>query len=99
MKTRRFSLIVGCFVTLAFASPLGAAETKPTTVDELLAKVRGGWKKDTAEAQTREHAFLAAKENQQALLEEARARSTKKRPGSWRSRCIWPWEIWGSSLV
>jgi biopolymer transport protein ExbB len=73
MKTRRISFVLGCFLTLAFASPLGAVETKPASVDELLAKVRGGWKRDTAEAQARQRAFLAAKENQGALLEEARA--------------------------
>ena len=72
MRTRRFSIVLGCLIALV-VTPSYAAEGQPATVDELLEKVRGGWERDTAEALARERVFVDAKQNRQALVDEARA--------------------------
>ncbi|MED5465053.1 MAG: MotA/TolQ/ExbB proton channel family protein [Myxococcota bacterium] len=72
MRTRRFSLVWGCLIAL-IGAPAHAAETQPATVDELLEKVRRGWERDTVDALARERVFVDAKQNRQALVDEARA--------------------------
>lgn len=50
-----------------------AEEAKATSLDELLQRVKQGWKSENVELKQREQEFIAAREDQMKLLEDAEA--------------------------
>lgn len=66
---------IGLLTVVAFAVPAGAqqAEKLPTSLGELLQKVKNGWREQSQENKKREAEFLAAKNKQAKLLKQAQA--------------------------
>jgi biopolymer transport protein ExbB len=64
--------LLGALVLGAPLSSAFAAEDKPMSIDQLLERVRQGWRAERQINQKRETEFKAARENQRQLLEQAR---------------------------
>ena len=81
----RLGLILGLAISMV-AAPVFASEPSPAkSMDELLNRVKVGWRADIEKAQTREANFKKARAEQRRLL--ARPYSSKKiwsRPASTR---------------
>ncbi|MCP4602842.1 MAG: MotA/TolQ/ExbB proton channel family protein [Proteobacteria bacterium] len=75
MKTAYLTLgFVLAFTSVGLAEE--AKKTKPSnaaSLDDLLDKIKAGWRQETAEQREREEQFIANKEKQQQLLKEAEA--------------------------
>jgi biopolymer transport protein ExbB len=81
----RYVRVTSLSITLLLGSQgaawAGGAPKKPTSLslDDLLQRVRSGWRVENKESRRREAVFSAAKDRQRALLAQARARLEAER--------------------
>lgn len=77
------SIIPVMALVTAVASPALGQGAKPASMDELLQRVKSGWKKENVEAKKREQRFIQARDKQQALLDQAeKALAAEERRGA-----------------
>ncbi len=76
---RRWTMALLLVLSWTFPMTAPAQESPPAqSLDDLLERVRAGWRAERAENERREEAFRQARADQKRLLEEARARIARE---------------------